>query len=79
MRGIPFTLDGRTQCLKHWAREFNIPLSSLRARLKAGTDLRTALTADRAGDGYRALGYYGILAVWNQWIMAPVITENNLT
>lgn len=78
-RGIPHTLDGRTQCLAHWAREFNIPNNTVRERLERGWDLRTALTAVRQGDGYRALGYYGILVVWRQWVTAPVITENNIT
>lgn len=72
MRGKPYTLDGRTQCLKDWAREFNIPVSSVRERLDRGDDLLAALTAaPRQGDGYLAVGHYGISAVWRDWIMAP--------
>lgn len=78
-RGIPFTLDGRTQCLKHWAFEFNISYTTVKARIRAGADLRTALTAKRQGDGYRGAGYYGIPTAWREWISAPIVTENNLT
>ena len=75
MRGTPYTLDGRTLCLKHWAREYNIPISTVRERIHQGMDLRTALTATRTGYGYRTSGHYGILEAWRLWISAPLITE----
>lgn len=75
-RGIPYTLDGRSQCLKRWAEEFNIPLTSVRVRLAEGWDLRRALTAPRQGTGYRKPAPYDISAVWRQWITAPLVTEN---
>jgi hypothetical protein len=85
MRGKPLTLDGRTQCIKHWAREFNIPVNTLRTRLERGDDLKTALTQPRQGYGYRGpKSDYGIWQVWRDWITAPLLstelsTENNLT
>lgn len=71
-RGIPYTLDGRTQCLKHWAREFNVPVNTVRERMARGHDLHTALTMARQGDGYcTAGGTHGVMAVWRAWITAP--------
>lgn len=78
-RGKPYTLHGREQCLKHWAREYNIAYGTLRTRLESGIGLEQALTTPRQGDGYRSPGGYGIMAVWRRWITAPIITENNLT
>lgn len=72
--GKMITLHGREQCLKHWAREFNIPVNTLRTRLERGTDLLTALTATRAGYGYRSVkGAYGISRVWREWVSAPAL------
>jgi hypothetical protein len=80
MRGKPYTLAGRTQCLKHWALEFNIAYATVRERLNAGHDLHTALTAPILGNC--ELDHTSIIAVWRRWITAPLVTdisENNLT
>jgi hypothetical protein len=73
VRGKPLTLNGRTQCIKHWALEFNIPVNTLRTRLERGDDLRTALTAARQGTGCQGpKGAYGVWCVWRAWITAPL-------
>lgn len=41
---IQITYNGITQCLGHWAAEFKIPYSTLRARIKTGWDIEQALT-----------------------------------
>ena len=79
--GKLLTLNGRTQCIRHWAREYNIPVNTLRTRLERGDDLLTALTAprDSKGGGRRIPTPYGIFRAWRDWITAPLITEKNMT
>lgn len=73
MKNNPYILNGRTQFLREWAREYNIPFSTVRTRIESGMELKEALTAARQGTGYRIPGGYGIIAAWRQWIMAPVL------
>ena len=40
-----YTIDGRTMCLKDWAREYGINYSTLIRRLQSGMPIRQALTA----------------------------------
>jgi len=79
MRSTRYTLDGRTLSLRHWAREYNMSVTTVRERIRQGIDLRTALTTPRLGYGYRSIGRYGIPDVFRKWSSAPLITENNLT
>lgn len=43
-RNIYFTIKGVTKCLKDWCKDFNIPCSTVRYRLKRGLTIEEALT-----------------------------------
>jgi hypothetical protein len=75
VRGNAHTLHGRTQSLKDWAREFNMPYATLRDRMATGRySLEEALTAPRQGD--LAPGAYGTMSVWRRWITAPLVSPS---
>lgn len=40
---ILFTFDGKTQCLKDWCRELDIPYATARNRIKRGQSIKQAL------------------------------------
>ncbi len=48
------TMDGRTQTLTQWAREFNTPRCRVYKRLRLGWPIRRALTEPRVGPSRRA-------------------------
>lgn len=38
-----YTMDGKTMCLRDWAREYNMDYGTLRARLRSGMDFVSAI------------------------------------